>query len=626
MIMQKNSEFTSYIYIKNELANIGWNTKNPSRNLDGEVYTQQECHTDSRLNNALIKDRPEYVVKINEDAFYVIEAKAELKDIEKAYSEAFVYAEKINNKNEVIVKIISGVAGNDDDGYLVKSAVYVDGEYLDITHNDKELTGLISKEIAKELLISNSSSINKLVINEKQLLSTAEKINEDLHLGSINKDERASVMATILLSLVDDTKPNYNANASVLVKDINNRAEEVLISHNKREFFKHIEIKLPSKDEARNKYRKSLISTMLKLKNINIKAAMNSGTDVLGKFYEVFLKYGNGAKDIGIVLTPRHITEFGCAVINVGHNDIILDPTCGTGGFLVSAFDKVRMESNTEQLKEFKKHRIFGVEQQPKVAALAIVNMIFRGDGYNNIIDDNFLSLSLKKSILNESNTAEYKSKGENEDQEPVNKVLMNPPFALKSKDEKEYKFIQHALNQMEDGGLLFAIIPTSVMTKSGDTKAWRKNQLLAHNTLVSVITLPDKLFYPVGVHTCACIIRKGYGHDFKKDVYWAKIKNDGYTVKKGKRLLNNEEDDQLSIISDELKVYIQTGIFLGNNVDEFKRVCPIDKSDDLIELIPEVYLLQKELTEDEVLNGVEDLVRETAAFLIRSRREEEFK
>ncbi len=98
------------------------------------------------------------------------------------------------------------------------------------------MTGLISKEIAHELLSSNKSSIDRLKINEKQLLATAEKINEDLHLGSINKDERASVMATILLSLVDDTKPNYNASASVLVKDINNRAEEVLISHNKREF------------------------------------------------------------------------------------------------------------------------------------------------------------------------------------------------------------------------------------------------------------------------------------------------------------------------------------------------------------------------------------------------------
>ncbi|MCG3723306.1 hypothetical protein [Vibrio cincinnatiensis] len=219
----KNSEFTSYIYIKNELANIGWDTKNPSRNLSGQVYTQQECHSDSRIKKALVNDRPEYVVKIDEDNLYIIEAKAELKDIDKAFTEAKVYAEKINNEHSssIVAKIISGVAGNDDDGYLVKSAVFLNGSYHEIMHNDRELTGLISKEIAHELVFSNKSSIEKLQINEKQLLATAEKINEELHLGSINKDERASVMATILLSLVDDTKPNYNASASVLVKDIN---------------------------------------------------------------------------------------------------------------------------------------------------------------------------------------------------------------------------------------------------------------------------------------------------------------------------------------------------------------------------------------------------------------------
>ena len=230
----------------------------------------------------------------------------------------------------------------------------------------------------------------KHIHDTEWLKQIAEEINEALHLGSINKDERAAVMATLLLSLIDDTKPNYNASPAVFVKDINNRAEEVLIQHNKREFFKHIVIKLPSKLEAQTKYKKALVSTIFKLMKINIRAAMNSGTDILGKFYEVFLKYGNGAKDIGIVLTPRNVTEFACDVINVTNQDLIYDPTCGTGGFLVSAFDFVRKNSTQEQIREFRKHRIFGVEQQPKIAALAIVNMIFRGDGSNNIIDNNF--------------------------------------------------------------------------------------------------------------------------------------------------------------------------------------------------------------------------------------------
>lgn len=63
-------------------------------------------------------------------------------------------------------------------------------------------------------------------------------------------------------------------------------------------------------------YIKNMLTCSL-LNEINIKAAMNSGTDILGEFYEVFLKYGNDAKDIGIVLTPRHITKFACDVLDI---------------------------------------------------------------------------------------------------------------------------------------------------------------------------------------------------------------------------------------------------------------------------------------------------------------------
>ena len=94
---------------------------------------------------------------------------------------------------------------------------------------------------------------------------------------------------------------------------------------------------------------------------------MSSGTDVLGKFYEVFLKYGNGAKEIGIVLTPRHLTKFVADVSNITPRDIVLDPACGTGGFLVSAFDKIQKETSEEQINAFKQNSLFGIEQESEV-------------------------------------------------------------------------------------------------------------------------------------------------------------------------------------------------------------------------------------------------------------------
>lgn len=621
MAKKRISEFTSYIFIKNELNILGWNTKNPARNIDGEVYTQQECLDHPEIQQYLIRKKPEYVVKLREDQFYIIEAKPRLEELDKAFSEALEYANLINESQLIKASVISGVAGNDEDGYLVKSAFLEEGHFKIINYHDKEITALLSPEISNELIDKESATIERLEINEAQLLKTAEEINEILHLGSINKDERASVMATILLSLLDETKPNYNASPKIFVKDINNRAEELLISRNKREFFKHIEIKLPSKENAQLKYKKSLVSTIFKLFKINIKAAMGSGTDILGKFYEVFLKYGNGAKDIGIVLTPRHITEFACEILNIQSSDLVYDPTCGTGGFLVSAFDYVRNNSSKEEIREFRKHRVFGVEQQPKIAALAIVNMIFRGDGSNKIIDNDCLSISLEPQVINSSNTAEYVV-GNTSENKAITKVLMNPPFALKDKDEKEFKFISHALNEMKHGGLLFAIVPLSVMLKGGVTRNWRRNELLKDNTLLSVITFPDKLFYPVGVHTCGVFVKKGIPHAENANVLWLRADNDGYYTKKGKRLSEPSVPNDLKNFKNHLKLFMIDQNIEVEDIPEKLKKCPINMKDSLLELIPEAYIETKIPSVVEIQNGVEALIRENIAFLIRSQKE----
>ncbi|WP_321323419.1 HsdM family class I SAM-dependent methyltransferase [Thiomicrorhabdus sp.] len=620
----KVSEFTSYIWIKSELNSAGWNTRHPSRNSDGQLYTQQECHDVEYIKEQLGLKKPEYVIKLSEDQFYVIEAKGDVSEIEKAFKEAKDYAKLINNSEHVNALIVSGVAGNDDDGYLVKSAFYVNGQFRTINYHGKEITSLVSPALAKDLIDRQSNQIEELKIDEAQLLKIAEEINEVLHLGSINKDERASVMATLLLALIDDTKPNYNASASVFVKDINARAEEVLISHNKRDFLKHIEVKLPSNKEAQNKYKKALVSTIFKLKKIDIQAAMKSGTDILGKFYEVFLKYGNGAKDIGIVLTPRHIAKFACSAMNITHHDVVYDPTCGTGGFLVSAFDHVRENSSKKQLEEFKKHRIFGIEQQPKVAALAIVNMIFRGDGSNHIIDDNCLSRGLVRTELNSSRTAEYTNKNPKEGEEAITRVLMNPPFALKDKDEKEYKFVQHALDQMEEGGLLFAVLPLSVLLKAGAIKSWRKDKLLGENTVLSVITLPPKLFYPVGVHTCGIFIRKGEPHKKDANILWLRCMHDGYFTKKGKRLFAANEKNDLDSVLNNLKLFFMDQKISLDNIPEFQKSCPINWEDKTLELVPEAYLDISQPSFEEASAGMDNLVREAAAFAIKMKKESE--
>jgi len=132
----------------------------------------------------------------------------------------------------------------------------------------------------------------------------------------------------------------------VLIGDINARVRTVLTNQKKAEFEEYIRIALPASQDNHVKFRQALVDTIQELDLLNIRSAMNSGADWLGAFYEVFLKYASWAQDLGIVLTPRHITRFVADVMNVQPNDLVYDPTCGTGGFLVSAFDAVKQRAN----------------------------------------------------------------------------------------------------------------------------------------------------------------------------------------------------------------------------------------------------------------------------------------
>ncbi|MDO7904600.1 class I SAM-dependent DNA methyltransferase [Pseudomonas sp. K1(2024)] len=584
--MSRKSEFSSYVFIKNDLSRMGWNTKNPIRAAGGELYTQQECLDHPGVAEVLGRQRPEYVLKIFEDSLWVIEAKGQQNQIDTAYLEAVDYARQINNSSLVKARIVCGVAGNDEEGYLVRTGfVKQDGTIDQVVYNDKFITGLLSPVQARYLVESNSNVLNELVTDEVVLMSIAEQINEELHKASINKDLRATVMSSVLLAMVSDTLPNFNASPEVFIKDINNRAEDVLINHAKRQFAEYIEIRLPQESAARSKYKAAVVKVFFLLRKINIKAAMDGSQDLLGKFYEVFLKYGNGAKDIGIVLTPRHITEFSAKVLKITSSDLVYDPACGTGGFLVAAYDAVR-NNEPENVEMFKKHRIFGVEQQANVASLAIVNMIFRGDGKNNIVNGDCLSLNLNRKIRNGEVSAEYQEDAG--DRKAVTKVLMNPPFALKREDEQEFTFIDHALEQMVDGGLLLCVIPVSVMYSSGKEMAWRK-KLLQQNTLVASMSFPNDLFYPqASVEPVIIVVRKGEPHRESAKCLFVRVTDDGF-YKLKKRRLPHADISQLEVLTPDIVKFVD-----GGRIDEVPGVIQakaINLQDSALELIPQQYL-----------------------------------
>lgn len=617
----RDSEIDAYSFIKKYLAIQGWVVKNPNRIVSGQVYTQTECLDNEEIQRGLGETRPENIVKISEKIFYVIEAKRHKEQISQALREAENdYANKINDASRNIkVKIISGVAGNDTDGFIVKSRFLKDGTFQPIKINSKEITSFVSPQIAQILIETDNPEIKELPVDEHAFLETAEKINEILHLGAINKNYRARVMAALLLSMIDDTRPNVDAAPRVLIGEINSRADNILTKNGKQEFLESIKIALPPSPDNHIKFKTALVKTIQELENLNIRSAMNSGTDILGKFYEVFLKYGNGAKEIGIVLTPRHITRFVAEVMNVNHNDIIYDPTCGTGGFLVAAFDRVKKSATGDQIDYFKNYCLYGIEQEPEVAALAIVNMIFRGDGKNNIIEGNCLN----KSLIAVNYGGRLKGKFVNNEELPevhteaVSKVLMNPPFSLKNSEEKEYAFINHALSQMKNGGILFSVLPYSSMAKQSGYDTWRKN-LMQDNTLLAVLTFPQDLFYPISEETVGVFLKKGTAHSEAQKVLWCRALNDGLLKKKGKRLPSSRATNDLTVIKDILSEFLTDQSITVPNKAKFLKATKIDWNDSQLELVPEVYLDDDGLTKENIKKEMIYLMKQVLSFKVK--------
>jgi type I restriction-modification system DNA methylase subunit len=164
--------------------------------------------------------------------------------------------------------------------------------------------------------------------------------------------------------------------------------------------------------------------------------------------------------------------------------------------------------------------------------------------------------------------------------------------------------------------------LPISVLCESGDEKDWRLNELIAQNTLLSVISFPPELFCPIGAYTIGMFIRKGIPHPRNQNVFWARVQHDGLLKIKGKRLPFAEEPNDFDKITLHLRAFLNDQTLRINNEPEFCKLAPINFEDQIFELIPEAYIDSKPISYDAITEGAETLVRENAALIIRFGRE----
>ncbi|MCB5227708.1 N-6 DNA methylase [Alishewanella sp. 16-MA] len=222
----------------------------------------------------------------------------------------------------------------------------------------------------------------------------------------------------------------------------------------------------------------------------------------LSRLYETMLReMRDAAGDSGEFYTPRPVVRFMVEVMNPQLGESVLDPACGTGGFLVEAFEHLERQCKTVEDREVLQEKsIFGGEAKSLPYLLVQMNLLLHGLEYPRIDSENSLRFPLR----------------EIGDKDRVDVILSNPPFGGEEEKgilgnfpedmqtaETVQLFLQlimrklkRKVNGSESGGRAAVVVPESVLYDGGVAQRVRK-QLLSDFNLHTVIRLPKGVFEP---------------------------------------------------------------------------------------------------------------------------------
>ena len=214
---------------------------------------------------------------------------------------------------------------------------------------------------------------------------------------------------------------------------------------------------------------------------------------LFGDIYEQILKNLQSAGNAGEFYTPRAVTQFMVDIINPQLGERILDPACGTGGFLTCSLEHLRSQVKTIEHEQKLQRLIQGTEKKSLPHLLCITNMLLHGVEVPEISHDNTLARPLR----------DYKP------HEKVEVILTNPPFGGKEEDGIETNFpsayrtketadlfLVLIMHLLADGGRGGIVLPDGTLFGEG-VKTRIKEKLLDECNLHTIIRLPNGVFNP---------------------------------------------------------------------------------------------------------------------------------
>jgi type I restriction enzyme M protein len=339
----------------------------------------------------------------------------------------------------------------------------------------------------------------------------------------------------------------------------------------------------------------SLAYIVNKLKSISL---IKSSQDAKGLAFQKFLS-NHEKSDRGQFFTPEPVIKFCVDIISPNSKDIILDPACGSGGFIVSALQYIKKNDNSLNIKKFINKNLFGVDINSKIARIANMKLLLENNTSNNIFCFNSLDvINIKTKLLNISN---------------FDIILTNPPFGAKITDDSLLKnfnlgykwiknsnnnyektfsllnnqtvetlFIEKCLDFLKIGGKMAIVLPNGNF--ENPSLEYVRSYIIKKAKLLAVVNLPSETFIPYGTGVKTSLLfleRKEENDNNNYNIFFAKVNKLGYLGNKNGSILYKKDkfgdliydnnrlpivDEDFSEISQNYKLFASGNSIISQN------------------------------------------------------------
>lgn len=309
------------------------------------------------------------------------------------------------------------------------------------------------------------------------------------------------------------------------------------------------------------------------LKEINDLSYNNS--ENLGNGFEYLLSIMGSQGDAGQFRTPRHIIDFIVDIVKPTKTDTILDPACGTAGFLISAYkfiQKIVQDSNqqlTPQERTTLTENIQGYDISPDMVKLALVNMYLH---------------KFKDPKIYEYDTLTQDTRWDNY----FDCILANPPFMTPKggikphnkfgvkANRSEVLFVDYIMEHLNSTGRAGVIVPEGIVFQSANAYKELRKKLVDENYLYAVVSLPSGIFQPYsGVKTSILFMDKQLAKKTDK-VLFVEIQNDGFDLGAQRRPIDKNDLPKALEIINKWQNAINSQIEFST---DSKRIVLVEKS-----------------------------------------------